>query len=72
MATPTLSLLTDPTVQVSMQRVPQTRLPSQFQECVILRVNAVSPGVVRTNLWKNMQDVDPEDMYSHGEKVAPL
>jgi NAD(P)-dependent dehydrogenase (short-subunit alcohol dehydrogenase family) len=41
-------------------------------ELAPIRVNAVSPGVVRTNLWKNMQDVDPEDMYSHGEKVAPL
>jgi hypothetical protein len=35
MAAPTPSPLTDPTVQISTQRVPQTRLPAQFQEWVI-------------------------------------
>jgi len=35
MAAPTLSPLTDPTVQISTQRVPQTLLPAQFQECAI-------------------------------------
>ena len=33
-------------------------------ELAPIRVNAVSPGVVRTNLWKNMQDGDREAMYS--------
>jgi NAD(P)-dependent dehydrogenase (short-subunit alcohol dehydrogenase family) len=28
-----------------------------------IRVNAVCPGVVRTNLWKNMQAQDREAMY---------
>jgi hypothetical protein len=35
MAALTLSPLTDPTVQISTQRVPQVRLPAQFQERVI-------------------------------------
>jgi NAD(P)-dependent dehydrogenase (short-subunit alcohol dehydrogenase family) len=34
------------------------------------RVNAVSPGVVRTDLWKNMPDCDREAMYSQvGESL---
>jgi NAD(P)-dependent dehydrogenase (short-subunit alcohol dehydrogenase family) len=33
-------------------------------ELAPIRVNAVSPGVVRTDLWKNMQDRDREAMYS--------
>lgn len=32
-------------------------------ELAPIRVNAVSPGVVRTNLWKNMQEQDREAMY---------
>ena len=35
MAAPTLSSLTDPTVQISTQRVPQALLPALFQEWVI-------------------------------------
>jgi hypothetical protein len=35
MAAPPLSPLTDPTVQISTQRVPQAPLPAQFQERVI-------------------------------------
>jgi hypothetical protein len=35
MAAPTLSPLTDPTVQISTQRVPQVLLPAQFQDRVI-------------------------------------
>jgi NAD(P)-dependent dehydrogenase (short-subunit alcohol dehydrogenase family) len=39
-------------------------------ELAPIRVNAVSPGVVRTNLWKNMQDGDREAMYSQvGESL---
>jgi|HubBroStandDraft_1064217.scaffolds.fasta_scaffold80847_2 NAD(P)-dependent dehydrogenase (short-subunit alcohol dehydrogenase family) len=30
-----------------------------------IRVNAVSPGVVRTNLWNNMQEQDREAMYEN-------
>jgi NAD(P)-dependent dehydrogenase (short-subunit alcohol dehydrogenase family) len=32
-------------------------------ELAPIRVNAVSPGVVRTNLWNNMQEQDREAMY---------
>ena len=32
-------------------------------ELAPIRVNAVSPGVVRTNLWQNMQDGDREALY---------
>jgi hypothetical protein len=35
MAAPTLSPLTDPTVQISTQRVPQALLPAQLQDRVI-------------------------------------
>jgi hypothetical protein len=35
MAAATLSPLTDPTVQISMQRVPQALLPAQFHDRVI-------------------------------------
>jgi NAD(P)-dependent dehydrogenase (short-subunit alcohol dehydrogenase family) len=34
-------------------------------ELAPIRVNAVSPGVVRTNLWKNMQEHDREAMYGN-------
>jgi NAD(P)-dependent dehydrogenase (short-subunit alcohol dehydrogenase family) len=34
-------------------------------ELAPIRVNAVSPGVVRTNLWKNMQERDREAMYEN-------
>jgi NAD(P)-dependent dehydrogenase (short-subunit alcohol dehydrogenase family) len=32
-------------------------------ELAPIRVNAVSPGVVRTNLWQNMSEQDRESMY---------
>jgi NAD(P)-dependent dehydrogenase (short-subunit alcohol dehydrogenase family) len=39
-------------------------------ELAPIRVNAVSPGVVRTNLWKSLQDSDREAMYSQvGESL---
>jgi NAD(P)-dependent dehydrogenase (short-subunit alcohol dehydrogenase family) len=34
-------------------------------ELAPIRVNAVSPGVVRTNLWKNMQEQHREAMYEN-------
>ena len=34
-------------------------------ELAPIRVNAVSPGVVRTNLWNNMQEKDREAMYEN-------
>jgi len=34
-------------------------------ELAPIRVNAVSPGVVRTKLWKNMQEQDREAMYEN-------
>ena len=36
------------------------------------RVNAVSPGVVRTNLWQNMPVVEREDMYESVGKSLPV
>jgi NAD(P)-dependent dehydrogenase (short-subunit alcohol dehydrogenase family) len=39
-------------------------------ELAPLRVNAVSPGVVRTNLWQNMTEQEREGMYeSIGKKL---
>ncbi|HEY1472158.1 MAG TPA: SDR family oxidoreductase [Candidatus Acidoferrum sp.] len=32
-------------------------------ELAPIRVNSVSPGVVRTNLWKNMQEKERDGMY---------
>jgi NAD(P)-dependent dehydrogenase (short-subunit alcohol dehydrogenase family) len=37
-------------------------------ELAPIRVNAVCPGVVRTNLWNNMQDQDREAMYENAGK----
>ena len=34
-------------------------------ELAPIRVNAVSPGVVRTNLWNNMQEQDRKAMYEN-------
>src|SRR5713226_378673 len=34
-------------------------------ELAPIRVNAVSPGVVRTNLWQSMQEQDREAMYEN-------
>ena len=34
-------------------------------ELAPIRVNAVSPGVVRTSLWKNIQEKDREAMYEN-------
>jgi NAD(P)-dependent dehydrogenase (short-subunit alcohol dehydrogenase family) len=39
-------------------------------ELAPIRVNAVSPGVVRTSLWQNMQESERESMYeSLGSKL---
>jgi NAD(P)-dependent dehydrogenase (short-subunit alcohol dehydrogenase family) len=39
-------------------------------ELAPLRVNAVSPGVVRTNLWENMTEHDRDAMYQNiGQKL---
>jgi NAD(P)-dependent dehydrogenase (short-subunit alcohol dehydrogenase family) len=39
-------------------------------ELAPIRVNAVSPGVVRTNLWRNMQEQERDGMYeSVGETL---
>ncbi len=34
-------------------------------ELAPIRVNAVCPGVVRTNLWNNMQEQDREAMFEN-------
>jgi len=41
-------------------------------ELAPIRVNAVSPGVVRTNLWQNMPVVEREDMYESVGKSLPV
>jgi NAD(P)-dependent dehydrogenase (short-subunit alcohol dehydrogenase family) len=39
-------------------------------ELAPLRINAVSPGVVRTNLWQNMTEKEREEMYQGiGQKL---
>jgi NAD(P)-dependent dehydrogenase (short-subunit alcohol dehydrogenase family) len=40
-------------------------------ELAPLRVNAVSPGIVRTPLWDNMSASDREAMYSHFAAALP-
>jgi len=40
-------------------------------ELAPLRVNAVSPGIVRTPLWDNMSQADREAMYSHFAAALP-
>ncbi len=41
-------------------------------ELAPLRVNAVSPGVVRTNLWQNIPDQERESMYVSVGKSLPV
>jgi NAD(P)-dependent dehydrogenase (short-subunit alcohol dehydrogenase family) len=38
-------------------------------ELAPIRVNAVSPGVVRTNLWQNMTAADREKLYEMGKSL---
>ena len=41
-------------------------------ELAPLRVNLVSPGMVRTNLWSDMTDADREAMYEHVGNGLPV
>ena len=41
-------------------------------ELAPIRVNAVSPGVVRTNLWQNMSAAEREQMYESVGKSLPV
>jgi NAD(P)-dependent dehydrogenase (short-subunit alcohol dehydrogenase family) len=41
-------------------------------ELAPIRVNAVSPGVVRTNLWQNMTVAEREDMYENVGESLPV
>jgi NAD(P)-dependent dehydrogenase (short-subunit alcohol dehydrogenase family) len=41
-------------------------------ELAPLRVNAVSPGVVRTNLWQNMSSSEREQLYESAGKRLPV
>jgi NAD(P)-dependent dehydrogenase (short-subunit alcohol dehydrogenase family) len=41
-------------------------------ELAPIRVNAVSPGVVRTNLWQNMSAADREHMYESVGNSLPV
>ena len=41
-------------------------------ELAPIRVNAVSPGVVRTNLWQNMSPAEREQLYESVGKRLPV
>jgi NAD(P)-dependent dehydrogenase (short-subunit alcohol dehydrogenase family) len=41
-------------------------------ELAPLRVNAVSPGLVATNLWRNMSEADRRAMYEEAGKHFPV
>ena len=41
-------------------------------ELAPIRVNAVSPGVVRTNLWQNMNSADREQLFESVGKRLPV
>ncbi len=41
-------------------------------ELAPIRMNAVSPGVVRTNLWQNMTEQERESMYEAIGKSLPV
>ena len=41
-------------------------------ELALIRVNAVSPGVVRTNLWQNMTAAERERLYESVGKNLPV
>jgi len=41
-------------------------------ELAPIRVNAVSPGVVRTNLWQNMSSAEREQLYESVGKSLPV
>jgi NAD(P)-dependent dehydrogenase (short-subunit alcohol dehydrogenase family) len=41
-------------------------------ELAPIRVNAVSPGVVRTNLWQNMSAAEREHMYESVGNSLPV
>ena len=41
-------------------------------ELAPIRVNAVSPGVVRTNLWQNMTAAEREHLYESAGKRLPV
>jgi NAD(P)-dependent dehydrogenase (short-subunit alcohol dehydrogenase family) len=41
-------------------------------ELAPIRVNAVSPGVVRTNLWQNMSSEDREQLFESAGKRLPV
>jgi NAD(P)-dependent dehydrogenase (short-subunit alcohol dehydrogenase family) len=41
-------------------------------ELAPIRVNAVSPGVVRTNLWQNMSSSEREQLYESVSKRLPV
>jgi NAD(P)-dependent dehydrogenase (short-subunit alcohol dehydrogenase family) len=41
-------------------------------ELAPLRVNAVSPGLIATNLWQNMSEQDRQAMYEEADKHFPV
>jgi NAD(P)-dependent dehydrogenase (short-subunit alcohol dehydrogenase family) len=41
-------------------------------ELAPVRVNMVTPGVIKTNLWSNMSEADREGMYTHFGNILPV
>jgi NAD(P)-dependent dehydrogenase (short-subunit alcohol dehydrogenase family) len=41
-------------------------------ELAPVRVNAVAPGIVKTDLWGSMADSDREGMYTHFSNALPV
>jgi NAD(P)-dependent dehydrogenase (short-subunit alcohol dehydrogenase family) len=41
-------------------------------ELAPIRVNAVSPGIVRTNLWQNMSSAEREQLFESAGKRLPV
>jgi len=41
-------------------------------ELAPIRVNAVSPGIVKTDLWAGMTATDREAMYTQAASVLPV
>jgi NAD(P)-dependent dehydrogenase (short-subunit alcohol dehydrogenase family) len=53
------------TVAASICATSEAVMRALAVELAPIRVNAVCPGVVRTNLWNNMQEQDREAMYEN-------
>ncbi len=41
-------------------------------ELAPIRVNIVAPGLVKTNLWSNMSEIEREGLYAHYAGTLPV